>query len=81
MASAVPSWFREGIGSSEVEANERIIVTIAERLAAIDRYLDGRTEVTVTPNDKITSSWRHDMPELYDVLPRQHIPMVELPAR
>ncbi len=30
-------------------------------------------------NVKITSSWRHDMPELYDVLPRQHIPMV--PAR
>ena len=42
---------------------------------AIDRYLAGRTEVTVTPNVKITSSWRHDMPELYDVLPRQHIPM------
>ena len=48
---------------------------------AIDRYLDGRTDVTVTPNVKITSSWRHDMPELYDVLPRQHIPMLELPAR
>ena len=48
---------------------------------AIDRYLDGRTDVTVTPNVKITSSWRHDMPELYDVLPRQHIPMAELPAR
>jgi NADPH-dependent glutamate synthase beta subunit-like oxidoreductase/ferredoxin len=48
---------------------------------AIDRYLDGRADVTVTPNVKITSSWRHEMPELYDVLPRQHIPMVELPAR
>jgi formate dehydrogenase beta subunit len=48
---------------------------------AIDRYLDGRTDVTVTPNVKITSSWRHDMPELYDVLPRQHIPMAALPAR
>jgi NADPH-dependent glutamate synthase beta subunit-like oxidoreductase/ferredoxin len=48
---------------------------------AIDRYLDGRVDVTVTPNVKITSSWRHDMPELYDVLPRQHIPMVELPSR
>jgi formate dehydrogenase beta subunit len=48
---------------------------------AIDRYLDGRTDVTVTPNVKITSSWRHEMPELYDVLPRQHIPMVDLPAR
>ena len=48
---------------------------------AIDRYLAGRTDVTVTPNVKITSSWRHDMPEFYDVLPRQHIPMVDLPAR
>jgi formate dehydrogenase (NADP+) beta subunit len=48
---------------------------------AIDRYLAGRTDVTVTPNVKITSSWRHEMPELYDVLPRQHIPMAELPAR
>ena len=48
---------------------------------AIDRYLDGRTAVTVTPNVKITSSWRHEMPELYDVLPRQHIPMLDLPAR
>jgi formate dehydrogenase major subunit len=48
---------------------------------AIDRYLAGRTDVTVTPNVKITSSWRHDMPEFYDVLPRQHIPMVALPAR
>jgi thioredoxin reductase/ferredoxin len=48
---------------------------------AIDRYLAGRTDVTVTPNVKITSSWRHEMPELYDILPRQHIPMVPLPAR
>ena len=48
---------------------------------AIDRYLDGRTDVTVTPNVKISSSWRHEMPELYDVLPRQHIPMAPLPAR
>jgi NADPH-dependent glutamate synthase beta subunit-like oxidoreductase/ferredoxin len=48
---------------------------------AIDRYLDGRTDVTVTPHVKITSSWRHEMPEMYDVLPRQHIPMVDLPAR
>ncbi len=48
---------------------------------AIDRYLDGRADVTVTPNVKITSSWRHDMPELYDVLPRQHIPMLEPAAR
>ena len=48
---------------------------------ALDRYLAGRTDVTVTPNVKITSSWRHEMPELYDVLPRQHIPMVDLPSR
>jgi formate dehydrogenase (NADP+) beta subunit len=48
---------------------------------AIDRYLDGRTDVTVSPNVKITSSWRHEMPELYDVLPRQHIPMVQLETR
>ena len=45
---------------------------------AIDRYLSGRTDVTVAANVKITSSWRHDMPEFYDVLPRQHIPMVPL---
>ena len=48
---------------------------------AIDRYLSGRTDVTVAANVKITSSWRHDMPEFYDVLPRQHIPMVPLAAR
>jgi formate dehydrogenase (NADP+) beta subunit len=48
---------------------------------AIDRYLSGRSDVSVAANVKITSSWRHDMPELYDVLPRQHIPMVPLPAR
>jgi formate dehydrogenase beta subunit len=48
---------------------------------AIDRYLDGRTDVTVSPNVKITSSWRHEMPEFYDVLPRQHIPMVQLETR
>lgn len=48
---------------------------------AIDRYLDGQTDVTVTPNVKITSSWRHEMPELYDVLPRQHIPMLEVSSR
>ena len=48
---------------------------------AIDRYLSGRTDVTVAANVKITSSWRHDMPEFYDVLPRQHIPMVPLSAR
>jgi len=43
---------------------------------AIDRYLAGRTDVSVVANVKVTSSWRHDMPELYDVLPRQHIPML-----
>ena len=47
---------------------------------AIDRYLTGRTDVSVAANVKITSSWRHDMPEFYDVLPRQHIPMVPLEA-
>src|SRR4026208_1430145 len=48
---------------------------------AIDRYLAARTDVTVTPHVRISSSWRHDMPEYYDVLPRQHIPMVQLQAR
>ncbi len=35
----------------------------------------------VDANVRIVSSWRHEMPELYDVLPRQHVPMVQLPAR
>jgi formate dehydrogenase major subunit len=48
---------------------------------AIDRYLSGLTDVTVSTNVKITSSWRHDMPEFYDVLPRQHIPVVQSQAR
>lgn len=48
---------------------------------AIDRYLAGRTDVTVAANVKVTSSWRHEMPEFYDILPRQHIPMVELSDR
>jgi len=48
---------------------------------AIDRYLAGRTDVTVVPHVRISSSWRHDMPEYYDVLPRQHIPMVPLQVR
>ena len=39
----------------------------------------GRTSRSA-PNVKITSSWRHEMPELYDVLPRQHIPMVDARA-
>ncbi len=48
---------------------------------AIDRYLAGRTDVTVTGNVKITSSWRHEMPELYDILPRQAVPMLPVQAR
>jgi ferredoxin len=48
---------------------------------AIDRYLAGRTDVSVAANVKITSSWRHEMPEFYDVLPREHIPMVQVAAR
>jgi NADPH-dependent glutamate synthase beta subunit-like oxidoreductase/ferredoxin len=48
---------------------------------AIDRYLSGRTDVTFTTNVKITSSWRHEMPEFYDVLPRQHIPVAQPQAR
>ena len=48
---------------------------------AIDRYLAGRTDVTISPNVKITSSWRHEMPELYDVLPRQHIPVLPVATR
>ncbi|HSL98448.1 MAG TPA: FAD-dependent oxidoreductase [Candidatus Deferrimicrobiaceae bacterium] len=42
---------------------------------AIDRYLAGRTDVTVAANVKMTSSWAFEMPEFYDVIPRQHIPM------
>ncbi len=48
---------------------------------AVDRYLSGRSEVEVTANVRIISSWRHEMPELYDVLPRQHVPMAPLAAR
>ena len=48
---------------------------------AIDRYLAGLTDVSVAANVKITSSWRHEMPEFYDVLPRQHIPVVQSEAR
>lgn len=48
---------------------------------AIDRYLAGRTDVTVAANVKITSAWTFEMPEFYDVLPRQHIPMTALPDR
>ena len=45
---------------------------------AIDRYLSGRSTVQVDANVRIVSSWRHEMPEFYDVLPRQHVPMVQL---
>jgi formate dehydrogenase beta subunit len=48
---------------------------------AIDRYLSAQTEVQVAANVRVVSSWRHDMPEFYDVLPRQHIPMVPVEAR
>jgi NADPH-dependent glutamate synthase beta subunit-like oxidoreductase/ferredoxin len=45
---------------------------------AIDRYLAGGDDVRIDANVRITSSWRHEMPELYDVLPRQHIPTLPL---
>jgi formate dehydrogenase major subunit len=48
---------------------------------AIDRYLAGQAEVTVAANVRIISSWRHDMPEYYDILPRQHIPVLAADAR
>ena len=48
---------------------------------AIDRYLSGRSTVEVAANVRVISSWRHEMPEFYDVLPRQHIPMVPVQAR
>jgi NADPH-dependent glutamate synthase beta subunit-like oxidoreductase/ferredoxin len=48
---------------------------------AVDRYLSGRTEVDVAANVRIVSSWRHEMPEFYDVLPRVHVPMAPLEAR
>ncbi len=48
---------------------------------AIDRYLAGRSTVRVDANVRIVSSWRHEMPELYDVLPRQHVPMTPLQDR
>ncbi|MET1232239.1 MAG: FAD-dependent oxidoreductase [Candidatus Limnocylindrales bacterium] len=48
---------------------------------AVDRYLAGRSTVQVDANVRIVSSWRHEMPELYDVLPRQHVPMVATSAR
>ena len=48
---------------------------------AIDRYLSGRSTVEVDANVRIISSSRHEMPEFYDTIARQHIPMVQLDAR
>jgi NADPH-dependent glutamate synthase beta subunit-like oxidoreductase/ferredoxin len=48
---------------------------------SIDRYLAGETDVRIDANVRITSSWRHEMPEFYDVIPRQHIPTLPLAAR
>ena len=48
---------------------------------AIDRYLSGRASVEVAANVRIVSSWRHEMPEFWDVLPRQHIPMTPVRER
>jgi len=48
---------------------------------SIDRHLAGETDVRIDANVRITSSWRHEMPELYDVIPRQHIPTLPLAAR
>jgi NADPH-dependent glutamate synthase beta subunit-like oxidoreductase/ferredoxin len=48
---------------------------------AIDRYLGDQTDVQVAANVRVVSSWRHDMPEFYDVLPRQHIPMAPVETR
>jgi ferredoxin len=48
---------------------------------AIDRFLSGRRSVEVAANVRIVSSSRHEMPEFYDVLPRQHVPMTPLEER
>ncbi len=48
---------------------------------AIDRYLSARSTVEVDTNVRIISSWRHEMPERYDVLPRQHIPVLPVAER
>jgi len=37
--------------------------------------------VDVETNVRIVSSWRHEMPEQYDVLPRQHIPVLQVAQR
>jgi NADPH-dependent glutamate synthase beta subunit-like oxidoreductase/ferredoxin len=46
---------------------------------AIDRYLAGQAEVAA--NVRLISSWRHEMPEYYDILPRQHVPVLPAAAR
>ena len=48
---------------------------------AIDRYLSGRSRVEIRANVRVVSSWRHEMPEFWDAIPRQHVPMVPPPAR
>ncbi|MBA2487707.1 MAG: FAD-dependent oxidoreductase [Chloroflexi bacterium] len=48
---------------------------------AIDRYLSGRSTVEVDANVRIVSSWRHEMPEFWDTIPRVHVPMVQLADR
>jgi NADPH-dependent glutamate synthase beta subunit-like oxidoreductase/ferredoxin len=48
---------------------------------AVDRYLSGRSRVDVRANVRVVSSWRHEMPEFWDVTPRQHVPMVPVAAR
>ncbi|TAM73860.1 MAG: molybdopterin oxidoreductase, partial [Chloroflexota bacterium] len=48
---------------------------------AIDRYLSGRSIVEVEANVRIISSWRHEMPEFWDVIPRQHVPMTPVAER
>jgi NADPH-dependent glutamate synthase beta subunit-like oxidoreductase/ferredoxin len=48
---------------------------------AIDRYLAGRSTVAYQANVRVISSWRHEMPEFWDTIPRQHVPMVPVAAR
>ncbi|HEX5466387.1 MAG TPA: FAD-dependent oxidoreductase [Candidatus Limnocylindrales bacterium] len=48
---------------------------------AVDRYLSGRSTVEVAANVRIVSSWRHEMPEFWDVIPRQHVPMTPVAER
>ena len=48
---------------------------------AIDRYLGGRVDVTVAANVKITVVLAPTCRSMYDVLPRQHIPMLPVESR